>query len=55
MSFEQVGGHIWAFKLSYSIGKVMLTNLIWFAIGFTPMAFSYLPFLQTDVFLLLPS
>lgn len=53
MSFGQSWRtYLWAFKLSYEhIGKVMLTNLIWFAIGFAPMlAFSYLPFLQTDVF-----
>jgi uncharacterized membrane protein YesL len=43
-----------ALKLSYdNIGKVMLTNLVWFGIGFAPMlAFSYVPFLQTDVFFL---
>ncbi|HKM43103.1 MAG TPA: hypothetical protein VJZ70_03830 [Limnochordia bacterium] len=41
-----------AFKISYEhIGKVMLTNLIWFAVGFAPLlAFSYLPFLQRDAF-----
>ena len=40
------------FKISYEhIGKVMLTNLIWFAVGFAPLlAFSYLPFLQRDAF-----
>lgn len=41
-----------ALKLSYDhIGKVMLTNFIWFCVGFGPMlAFSYLPFLQNDLF-----
>lgn len=41
-----------AFKLSYDhIGKVMVTNLLWFSLGFGPMlAFSYLPFLQNDAF-----
>ena len=41
-----------ALKLSYDhIGKVMLTNFVWFCVGFGPMlAFSYLPFLQNDVF-----
>ncbi|MCK9526389.1 MAG: hypothetical protein M0R49_10770 [Limnochordia bacterium] len=44
-----------AFKLSYDhIGKVMVTNLIWFVVGFGPMlAFSYLPFLQNDVFFII--
>jgi len=44
-----------ALKLSYEhIGKVMLTNLVWFGIGFAPMLiFSYIPFFQTDVFFLL--
>lgn len=39
-----------ALKLSYDhIGKVMATNLVWFAVAFGPMlAFSYLPFLQSD-------
>lgn len=56
MSFGQSWRtYLRAFKLSYEhIGKVMLTNLIWFAVGFAPMlAFSYLPFLQTDVFFIL--
>ncbi len=40
-----------ALKLSYEhIGKVMLTNLIWFFAGFAPfLAFSYLTFLQNDL------
>ncbi len=44
-----------ALKLSYDhIGKVMLTNLIWFGVGLAPiLACSYVPFLQTDVFFLL--
>ncbi|HHT90564.1 MAG: hypothetical protein QM451_12050 [Bacillota bacterium] len=39
-----------ALKLSYEhIGKVMLTNLIWFGVGFFPfLAFTYVPFLQND-------
>ena len=43
---------VYALKLSYDhIGKVMLTNFIWFCVGFGPMlAFSYLPFLQNDLF-----
>lgn len=43
------------FKLSYEhIGKVMLSNLVWFAVAFGPMlAFSYLPFLQSDAVFLI--
>ncbi|HBG01259.1 MAG TPA: hypothetical protein DDW87_06780 [Firmicutes bacterium] len=39
-----------ALKLSYEhIGKVMLTNLVWFGMGFLPfLAFTYIPFLQND-------
>lgn len=43
-----------ALKLSYDhIGKVMVTNLIWFGLGFAPfLAFSYLPF-QNDIFFII--
>ncbi len=56
MSFgESWRTFVLALKLSYEhIGKVMLTNLVWFAVAFGPMlAFSYLPFLQSDAMFLI--